>query len=430
MESYDFNEYGDRLDKGSYYHHIRNTPWYRDAVYPRFSQDEFRRRHEKVRQAMIERGYDGLIVPGGQAHWGQGGALVWLTGVVDRRSLAQYLVVPRDGEALLVYAMGGAHAELARIWSAVPQVRAAARGQFAKEIVAYLRHMGLESGRIGVLEASENPGVEWPPEAQMQVLYEELPDARIELVSGLFHELAFTKSQEEVEAIGRAGALAVAALKGMVSQARPGMSEHQLSSAAMRVILAAEGRPASIRVGSTPGRQPAITAANPLPSQRRFRPGDLLLLEVSAMLQGVTAQVGTAMCLGQPADAVQRLWHEVLVPGFEQLESLLRPGVPLKEIQKASRWFRGKGYQTAPLLLHGLDIDASKPWVFTDDIVAEPFERKLQAGMVVVLRPNPIQADGRWGMGISRTYLVGEDGPACLTDYPLELVGEDRDFRR
>lgn len=136
------------------------------------------------------------------------------------------------------------------------------------------------------------------------------------------------------------------------------------------------------------------------------------------------------MCLGQPADAVQRLWHEVLVPGFEQLESLLRPGVPLKEIQKASRWFRGKGYQTAPLLLHGLDIDASKPWVFTDDIVAEPFERKLQAGMVVVLRPNPIQADGRWGMGISRTYLVGEDGPACLTDYPLELVGEDRDFRR
>jgi Xaa-Pro aminopeptidase len=315
---------------------------------------------------MIELGVKCVIAPGTGNNWGFGGALVWLTGVVGRRSLAQYLVFPLEGDPLLVYAMGGAHAELARIWSAVAHVRAAVRGQFASETVSWIRQLGLAGSRIGVLEASENPGVEWPLEAQMQVLFEELPDAQIELISGLFHELAYIKSQEEIEAIGRAGALAVAAMQAMVAQARPGMSEHQLTAVAMRVILAAEGRPAFIRIGSSPGADPALTTANPLPSRRKLKPQDLLLIEVSAMLQGVTAQVGTAVCLGQPELPVKQLWYEVTAPGYEQLETLLRP--------------------------------------------------------------NPIRADGRWGMALSRTYLVGEDGPTCLTEYPMNLDVVDPDL--
>ncbi|NIL99319.1 MAG: hypothetical protein GTO62_20035, partial [Planctomycetales bacterium] len=90
-----------------------------------------------------------------------------------------------------------------------------------------------------------------------ETLYTELPAAQIELVAGLFHELAYLKSSEEIEAIGRAGDLAVAALQAMVERAKPGLSEHKLTAAATGVILAAEGRPDFIRVGSTPGAAPA-----------------------------------------------------------------------------------------------------------------------------------------------------------------------------
>ena len=422
MEAYDFKEYHDRLDKGPYYHNIYNTPWYNDAIYPRFSEAEFERRHNLLRAAMTRRGFDCLIVPGGQSAWSQGGGLTWLSGLVDRRSLAQYLVFPREGEPLLVYGMGGADAELARMWTSVPQVRAADRGRFADTIAGWIKSLGLEKGRIGVLEAISNPGLEWPPDGQMQTLYAELPEAQIELISGLFHELAYLKSDEELEAIGRAGDLAVAALQAMVEQAGPGLTEHELTAAATRVILAAEGRPDFIRVGSTPSTAPAITLANPLPSNRQLQVGDLVLIEISAMLQGVTAQVGTVICVGQPAIVVQQFWDEVMLPGYQQLEAQLRPGVPLTEIRQAGTYFRQKGAQSAPLLLHGLDMDASSPRVFVDQIQAEAFEETLQPGMVVVCRPNPITASGRWGMCLSRTYAITPDTAQLLTDYPLELV--------
>ena len=60
--------------------------------------------------------------------------------------------------------------------------------------------------------------------------------------------------------------------------------------------------------------------------------------------------------------------------------------------------------------------------MFVDQLQAEAFEEELQAGMVMVLRPNPITADGQWGMCLSRTYAIATDGSRLLTDYPLELV--------
>ena len=140
------------------------------------------------------------------------------------------------------------------------------------------------------------------------------------------------------------------------------------------------------------------------------------------MLQGVTAQVGTVICVGQPDPAVQQFWDEVMLPGFRQLEAQVRPGMSLSDLQQAAAFFRQKGAQSAPLLLHGLDIEASTPRVFVNQIQAEPFEETLQPGMVVVLRPNPLTADGQWGMCLSRTYAITEQGCRLLTDYPLELV--------
>ena len=35
--------------------------------------------------------------------------------------------------------------------------------------------------------------------------------------------------------------------------------------------------------------------------------------------------------------------------------------------------------------------------------------------------PNPLTADGRWGMCVSRTYAITDSGRQLLTDYPLDL---------
>jgi len=334
--------------------------------------------------------------------------------------MAQYLVMPREDDPVVAYPMGGAHSELARIWSQLP-VQTIDRGDYAATIADQILELGLAEGRVGVLEVTANPGVEWPPETHILNLKAALPGADIQLISGWFHELAFRKSDEEIEAISRAGKLAVAALDAMVASAKPGLTEHQLTAAATRMILSAEGRTDFVRVGSTRGKTPAITTANPLPSNRRLLDRDLLLLEVSVMLQGVTAHAGTILTLGEPTSEVQQFFDEVLVPGYLQLEAILQPGTPLTDIQQAGQFFREQGHQSAPLLLHGLDIEDSTPRVFVHEIQAEPYEQSLQPNMVVVLCSNPITADGKWGLCLSRTYLITETGHQMLTNVPLEI---------
>lgn len=422
MEIYDFETYHDVLDKGGFYHNIRNTPWYCESVYPRFSEAEFDRRRTRLREAMAERDLDCLIVCGGQSNWSQGGALLWLSGLIDTRSMGQYALLPRKGESLLVYAMGGAHAELARRTTTDHEVQPAQRGQFAAILVERVKALGLEAGRIGLLPCIDGPAPEYLPQSQMAVLREGLPQATFVRLPDLFHSLARRKSEEELVAYGTAGELAVRALEAVVARAAPGVREYELAAAATRVIFAAGGQPDFVRVGSTPGVAPALTMANPLPSGRALQSGDVLLVEVSAGLRGVTAQLGQAFSLGPPAPAVSQFWQDVVLPGFHRLETQLTPGTPLAALQQAGAFFREAGHQSAPLLLHGLDIQASNPRVFVQEIEAAPFEQTLQPGMVVVLRANPIRRDGQWGLCLSRTYAIAESGRQLLTPFPEEMA--------
>lgn len=422
MQTYDFENYSNQLDHDKIYENIQNSPWYHDAVYELFSPAEFERRHAALRQAMAARGFDCLIVPGGQSNWSQGAGMTWLSGLVDSRSMAQYVVFPREGTPLLVYGMGGAHVELMRrTVSPLCRVYVCSRGQYAEVMVDYIRSLGLDKSRIGILECIAGKRPEFPPQVQMQALQSGLPDAKLEFVSGLFHSLALLKSDEEIEARGRAGALAVAALQAVAARAAPGVTEHALVAAATQVILAHGGRVESIAIGSTRGNAPDLPAANLLPSHRKLERSALVLTHISAGFMGTTAHIGQPISVGRPATAVNDLW-QVAADGFARLENCLQPDAPWGKMIETASVFRSRGYQCAPLLLHGLDIGASGPRVFVHGCEAEAFEQVCKTGMVVVLRPNVLEPQGRWGIGLARTYAITPQGHRCLTPYPLEIA--------
>ncbi|MFC7029036.1 hypothetical protein ACFQH8_19515 [Halomicroarcula sp. GCM10025710] len=100
----DFEDARHRLDDSEAFGDMRNTPYYEDAVYPSFSDDEYERRYRITREKMADRGLDALVVPGGPYHWSHGGAMLWLTGHWNWHSMVEYVVVPRGrpGARLLV----------------------------------------------------------------------------------------------------------------------------------------------------------------------------------------------------------------------------------------------------------------------------------------------------------------------------------------
>jgi Xaa-Pro aminopeptidase len=46
----------------------------------------------------------------------------------------------------------------------------------------------------------------------------------------------------------------------------------------------------------------------------------------------------------------------------------------------------------------------------------------LKPGMVIMPEPNPIRADGLFGMFVGHTYIITETGSECVDGFPLELV--------
>jgi Xaa-Pro aminopeptidase len=201
-----FDSSRSRLDQSTTFAQMHGTPYYDDAVYQRFSADEYRRRYERTRAKMDRMGLDALIVCGGPNHWSFGGGLFWLTNHREWHALALYLLVPSEGDPTLVYGMGGTHIEATRRAVAVKDVRPAGRGQFAQVLVERIRELKLEQGRVGITLIDPRYG-DYLPINQYRTLTEALPGARMELVGDFFHEFLVVKSAEELERVRRAGDL-------------------------------------------------------------------------------------------------------------------------------------------------------------------------------------------------------------------------------
>ncbi|HET7263160.1 MAG TPA: M24 family metallopeptidase [bacterium] len=414
MSSRDFESARGALDSGANFGRLTGTPYYADAVYERFSDAEHARRLAATRDKMARLALDGLIACGGPNHWSYGAGVFWLSNHREWHALSVYLYVPREGEPALVYGMGGTHIEATRRAVAVRDVRPAPGGQFGEALAAVAKERGHAGGRIGIAVIDPRYG-DYLPYNQYRRLAAELPDARLELVGDFFHELLVVKSTEEQTRVRRAGALCVAALRAVRAAARPGVAEYELKAAAASAILAGGGELDFLIIGSTPMDAPSMVFGNPRPSGRRLRPGDLILNELAAGYEGYTAQIGIPICVGRPTDRVRAMWDEVVRPGFDLLAEELRPGNTFEAMQRKTAVFRERGYQSRPIVMHGIDLTSHHPDVRVDGVHAEPADRVMRPGMELMLEPNPITPDGLLGLFYGHTFLLTETGREHVT---------------
>jgi len=412
-----------RLDDNRSFNQMRGTPYYQDAVYERFSPEEVARRYQALRDKMRKLQLDCAIVPGGPCHWSFGGGMLWLTGHWEWHGVACYVVVPLEGEPTLVYGMGGTHTEAVRRETdgAIADVRHSRGGRFAEVIAERIRELGLEGGRIGLLEVDPRFG-DYLPVNQFDALRKGLPEAELVFTRGLMHELLVVHSAEELECIRRAAQLCDRAMEALVERARPGVKEYQLRAAATHAVLDGGGDVDFMIIGSTPMSEPMMVFGNPRPSSRELRAGDIVMMELAAGYRGYTAQIGSPVCIGEPPAEVRRFFDEIVLPGFERMVDAIGPDRSLEDARAAGRFFREHGAQSRPIHLHGIDLVTASPHVFTDRVESEDSDDVLQPGMVLVVEPTPITADGTLGMFFGHTFLVTSTGHECLDRYPWQLT--------
>ena len=421
MPGYPFAEIKNRLDDWRGFNNMVDSAYYRDAVYEQFSQAEYARRYEALRKKMHSRSLDCVIVPGGPNHWSFGGGMLWLSGHWEWHAMANYVVFPLDGEPTLVYSMGGTHIEATRRESAIKDVRQSRGGRFAEVMVERIKELGLERSKIGILEVDPRFH-DYLPVNQYNALKDALPNATFSFESGFMHELIYKKSAEELQCIRKAGKLCEAAMKALAARCRPGVTEYQLKASVASAILEGGGDVDFAIIGSTPMKNPAMIFGNPHPSGRVLNNGDIVIMELAAGYRGYSAQIGLPICVGEPPTEVRRFFDDIVLPGFERMVTVARAGHHLNEQMEAGRFYRAKGVQSRPIHIHGIDFVSSEPHIVTDHIQAEEYEQVLQPGMVLVIEPNAVTADGMFGIFFGHTFIITEGEPECVDDYPWELT--------
>jgi Xaa-Pro aminopeptidase len=418
----DWNKVRRELDKSDNFEAIFNSPWYADAVYEKFSDAEYARRHEAARQVMARDGLDAVIFTGGPDIYSHGAGVTWGSGLFDERGMVQYLVLPSKGEPTLVYPHPGCHIEAARRMVSVRDVRGGEHGHYGKVIAERLTELGLQAGRIAIT-AADRTGPEFMGTNAYRELTELLPKASFVFLPLLLHELAHRKSPEELRAVAKAGQLAVKALEAVKAAARPGVREYQLAAAVTHAVMNEGGRHHLLMIGSTSMQDPKLIFPNPNPSHRVLKQGDIVLCELAMSYMGYSAKIGHPVSIGTPTEQYNRFYKEVLVPGYRAIRAELAPGKPLESVRKAaSGAFRSRGAQSRPICMHGIDLITSMPFISVDEVKGQPYDMVMQPGATYSIEITPVSPDGTYGIFFARSFAITESGTDELTPYPIDQI--------
>lgn len=418
----DWSKVRRELDKSDHFEAICNSPWYSDAVYEKFSDAEFARRHAAAREIMARDGLDALVLTGGPDIYSHGSGVTWGSGLIDDRGMCQYMVLPLKGEPTLIYPHYGCHIEAARRQVSVRDVRSGQHGKYGKAVAERLLELKLEKGRIGIT-AADRTGPEYMGVNAYLDLKKLMPEARFEFCPNMLHELTYRKSAEEISAMARAGQLAIKALEAVKATARPGVREYELAGAVAQAVISGGGRYHLLMIGSTSMRDPKIIFPNPNPSARVLKDGDIVLSELAMSYMGYSAKIGHPISIGRPTEQYQRFFKDVVVDGFKEVRALLKPGSTLEEVRSTgAQAFRKRGAQSRPTIMHGLDLITSVPFVRADRVRAEPYETTMQPGMTYNIEITPVDREGIYGIFYSRSFAITGDGHRDLTPYDVDEI--------
>jgi Xaa-Pro aminopeptidase len=251
--------------------------------------------------------------------------------------------------------------------------------------------------------------------------WETLSAGGLELVPrrGLVETLRAVKDEAELEAIRRAAALTSEAYARLAEEMFVGRTErdlawrldelfHELGADAPAFETIAAAGPNSARPHSRPG-------------DRKVRPGETVVVDSGAMLDGYCSDCTRTFATGPLPARLQEAYAVCLEAQLAGLEAV-RVGATGVEADVAARRViedAGFGEAFGHGLGHGVGLN-----VHEAPRLARESSDTLVAGNVVTVEPG-IYLEGLGGIRIEDLVVVGDDGPEVLTGYTKDLVSVD-----
>jgi Xaa-Pro aminopeptidase len=378
-----------------------------DGAVSELSPAVFTNRRRRLVAKAHGRGLDATIVYGNLF---AAGAIRYLTGFQPRRD--SYLCVGPDFPHVL-YVQFFNHVPNTREVAAVPAVEWGGPSQVVT-VAQHLRARPRPLRKVGLIGPI--------PYQDHQRLATELAGIELVDLGPEFWNGRLVKDTAEIEWTRRGAGLTDDALGHLVETIAHGVTERELG-AAVTSYSAARGGHLGIcflLITSMQGEGRYVPAQHW--SDRAIRPGDMVVVELSAGYAGHTGQVLRTISIGEPFRRIIEL-HEVAEAAFRAISSLVQPGVRSSELLAAAKLIDDAGLTVCDDVVHGYGGGYLQPVLRTPATQHGPYrDIELEPGMMVVVQPNVVAADHSVGVQTGELLLVTEDGHDSLHRFPRGIV--------
>ena len=238
----------------------------------------------------------------------------------------------------------------------------------------------------------------------------------MDAVDDMTAQLRMYKEPDEVEAIRRAAGMVDRALDLTLPLLKVGMSELEIAAELEYRLrqLGSQGLPFATIVGSGPrGALP-----HGAPSDKRTAPGELIVLDYGAVVDGYAADITRTLAFADPdAEAIRA--YEIVRRAQSEGVAMCRPGVTFGEIDRAVREVierEGFGAHFTHRTGHGLGLEPHEPpSVVAGNVLT------VREGMVFTVEPGVYLPD-RYGVRIEDDVAIAGDGAEVLTRFPRDMI--------
>ncbi|RVV97773.1 M24 family metallopeptidase [Mesobaculum littorinae] len=383
-----------------------------------FSRGEYDRRLSLVRAAMDARGLDLLFVE-------DPSNMAWLTGY-DGWSfyVHQGVVILPDADPLWWGRNQDANGAVRTCWMGDDRVRPypdpyvqSTERHPMQHLGALLREIAPGARRVGV----EMDNYYFSAKAYL-TLKETLTEAELIDATALVNWQRAVKSDEELAFMHRAARISEKAVDGVLERVEPGMAKNALVAEIYGDIIRG--------AGDDWGDYPAIVPLLPSGSDAAaphltwdgaaFQRGEATFFELAGCYRRYHVPLCRTVFLGDPPDHIRRA-EAALIKGLKAGLEAARPGNRACDIANAlARPLEAAGIERGARCGYPVGLSYPPDWGERTISLRPEDETILQPGMTFHFMPGLWMKD--WGIEITETILIAEDGPArTFCDRPRRM---------
>lgn len=246
------------------------------------------------------------------------------------------------------------------------------------------------------------------------------PSVRWQPAGDLIEDLRVVKDALEIECIRQAGELTAAVFQEIAGKLRPGLAERDLGNDIEYGMRRRGAEGAAFETIVASGPRSALPHARA--SEKILRAGDLVILDMGAVVSGYAADMTRTLYLGTPGRRVRSLYDSVLNAQREAIERL-KAGARAGEVDAAAR--RQLAKRKLDKLFthstgHGVGIE-----IHERPRLGKKEKTRICTDSVVTVEPG-IYLEGFGGIRIEDTVRVGRELPEILTPAPQGPQGKDQ----